>query len=61
MCRVLCIAVLAVVISMGSALAVNTRFDNQPVGPATCSLTPDSSSSSKILSSFSLFANGILC
>ena len=65
-CRVLCIAVLTMVMSIfilicvRSALGVNTRFDNQSVGPSACSMTPDSSNSSKILLSFFLFVNGIL-
>ena len=39
---------------------LNLRYDNQLVGPSTCLMIPDSSNSSKILSSFSLFENGVL-
>ena len=63
---VLCMAALGVVMSVfilicvGSALDVKTRFDNQSIGSSTCLMAHDSSSSSDILLSCSLFMNGIL-
>ena len=63
---VLCMAALGVVMSVfilicvGSALDVKTRFDNQSIGSSTCLMALDSSSSSDILLSCSLFMNGIL-
>ena len=64
--QVLCMEALGVVMSLfilicvASALDVKTRYDNQSIGSSTCLMPHDSSSSSDILLSCSLFMNGIL-